>query len=150
MSVQILDAPPAAVQKAADPTATTSKPKAKRRRTTMVKLPARIIMRPVQIPEIKLPVFDLPYDDDEPLESNWHRAEMRLLIEAYQHYRAPERNFYASGNMLRGGWALAGNLARRVSRSNSHLAAFLRQKWRTRANQSGSRAPTCIGGAPTR
>lgn len=54
----------------------------------------------VDFPEVILPPTDLPYDDGVPLESNWHRAEISLLIESYQQYRHPERNFYAGGNMF--------------------------------------------------
>ncbi len=63
-------------------------------------MPARTIWVPVEVPEIILPPADLPYDDGEPLESNWHRAQISAFVESYQHHRSPARNFYAGGNMF--------------------------------------------------
>jgi len=94
-----------AVQNVDSPT-TTARRRAKapgrlrRSRPRFVKIPAQTVLRPVQVPEIELPVFDLPYDDGEPLESNWHRAEISLLIASYQQYRGADRRFYAGGNMF--------------------------------------------------
>lgn len=95
MTIQTVEQPTQTVR-----TVSAVKPKLKRKRAHTVKIPKHIVMRPVQVPEIELPVFDLPYDDGEPLESNWHRAEGSLLIEAYQQYRGSAKDYYAGANMF--------------------------------------------------
>jgi Uma2 family endonuclease len=56
------------------------------------------IVQRYEIPEI--PDIDLPEEDGEPLESNWHRAQINLLIDIVS-YRWRERNdFFAGGNMF--------------------------------------------------
>ena len=60
------------------------------------------IIEVVQHIEIQdIPDIDLPYDDGEPLESNWHRLQINLLGDMlHQHW--PERtDFFAGGNTLR-------------------------------------------------
>lgn len=57
-----------------------------------------IVMVPVEVPVIDLP--DLPDEDGIPLESNWHRAEISLLVETYQQHRGDATDYYAGGNMF--------------------------------------------------
>jgi Uma2 family endonuclease len=48
----------------------------------------------------RLAELDLPAEDGIPLESNWHRVEMNLLIDAV-HYLWRDRNdYFAGGNMF--------------------------------------------------
>jgi Uma2 family endonuclease len=46
------------------------------------------------------PPTDLPYDDGEPLESNWHGLQIGLLIDLIHSHRRGERDFFAGGNMF--------------------------------------------------
>lgn len=54
--------------------------------------------------DIELPAYlqsvNLPEEDGEPLESNWHRAQIGLLIETYQQFRGQDKDYYAGGNMF--------------------------------------------------
>ncbi len=43
---------------------------------------------------------DLPYEDGEPLESDWHRLAMNLLIDILKQHWQGRRDFYAAGNMF--------------------------------------------------
>jgi Uma2 family endonuclease len=43
---------------------------------------------------------DLPYDDGEPLESEWHRDAMNLLIDSVKSNWRDRRDFYVGGNMF--------------------------------------------------
>jgi Uma2 family endonuclease len=49
--------------------------------------------------DIEVPT-DLPEEDGEPLESNWHRAEINVLIESTHQHRQGAKDFYAGGNMF--------------------------------------------------
>jgi Uma2 family endonuclease len=49
--------------------------------------------------DITMPA-NLPEEDGEPLESNWHRAEISLLIEMTQQHRGEAKDYYAGGNMF--------------------------------------------------
>jgi Uma2 family endonuclease len=42
----------------------------------------------------------LPEEDGEPLESDWHRLAINLLIEAIVYFLRERRDFYAGGNMF--------------------------------------------------
>ena len=53
---------------------------------------------PVEVPEP--PPEDLPYDDGEPLESDWHRSAMNLLIEVVRYHFRDREDFFAGGNMF--------------------------------------------------
>jgi Uma2 family endonuclease len=53
---------------------------------------------PMEMPV--LPPEDLPYDDGEPLESNWHRIAMNLLIEVVSYHFRDRDDFFAGGNMF--------------------------------------------------
>jgi Uma2 family endonuclease len=48
------------------------------------------------------PTFELIYDDGEPLESPWHRAQINLLIDVIEQAmaRRGRRDFFAGGNMF--------------------------------------------------
>jgi Uma2 family endonuclease len=43
---------------------------------------------------------DLPETDGEPLESDWHRAQINLLIEVIRHLFRNRKDFFAGGNMF--------------------------------------------------
>ncbi|MCE7983979.1 MAG: Uma2 family endonuclease [Caldilinea sp. CFX5] len=55
-------------------------------------------MVPVEVPVVEMP--DLPDEDGIPLESNWHRADISLLIETYKQHRGDATDYYAGGNMF--------------------------------------------------
>jgi len=46
------------------------------------------------------PTLDLPAEDGVPLESDWHRAQMNLLIEVVKYRWRERRDFFAGGNMF--------------------------------------------------
>ncbi len=43
---------------------------------------------------------ELPYEDGIPLESNWHRHQMNLLIELIEYHWRDRQDFFAGGNMF--------------------------------------------------
>jgi len=43
---------------------------------------------------------ELPAEDDIPLESNWHRTEMNLLIDSLHWHWRDRRDYFAGGNMF--------------------------------------------------
>ena len=51
-------------------------------------------------PDIQLPNQELPTEDGLPLESNWHRIEMNLLIDSIHHYWQERRDYFVGGNMF--------------------------------------------------
>jgi Uma2 family endonuclease len=52
------------------------------------------------VPKIQISTADLPAEDGLPLESNWQRAQMDLLIELINIHWADLTDFYAGGNMF--------------------------------------------------
>jgi Uma2 family endonuclease len=52
------------------------------------------------VPKIQISSADLPAEDGIPLESNWQRAQMDLLIELINLHWADRTDFYAGGNMF--------------------------------------------------
>src|SRR5688572_10139617 len=52
------------------------------------------------VPKIQISAADLPAEDGIPLESNWQRAQMNLLIELINIAWAGRTDFYAGGNMF--------------------------------------------------
>lgn len=50
--------------------------------------------------DLLIPALELVTEDGEPLESNWHRAEINLLIETLQRHWHGRTDFYAGGNMF--------------------------------------------------
>jgi len=57
---------------------------------------------PIPVAEVELPTIELIYEDGIPLESNWHRIQINLLIAlVYQAMRQRgHTNFFAGGNMF--------------------------------------------------
>ncbi len=43
---------------------------------------------------------ELPYEDGIPLETNWHRHQMNLLIELVEYHWRDRHHFFAGGNMF--------------------------------------------------
>ena len=52
------------------------------------------------LPEDARPKVELIETDGEPLESDWHRLAIALLIEAIKQYHSGRTDFYAGGNMF--------------------------------------------------
>ena len=50
--------------------------------------------------DVTPPPDNLPYDDGVPLESNWHRDAMNLLIELIHYLFTGRTDFFAGGNMF--------------------------------------------------
>ncbi len=59
-------------------------------------------LKPPEIlfPEIEPPVIELPAEDGVPLESNWHRIQMNLLIDSVHYHWRERRNYFVGGNMF--------------------------------------------------
>lgn len=51
-----------------------------------------------EVPE--LPALDLPEEDGVPLETNWHRAQINLLIDIVTHRWRERRDYFVGGNMF--------------------------------------------------
>ncbi len=51
-------------------------------------------------PSIVLPVFDLPDNDEVPMESPWHRSAMNLLIDVVHWHLRERKDYYVGGNMF--------------------------------------------------
>jgi Uma2 family endonuclease len=51
-------------------------------------------------PKVELPVLELPTEDGVPLETNWHRIEINLLIDSLHHLWRDRRDYFAGGNMF--------------------------------------------------
>lgn len=49
---------------------------------------------------IELPALELPVEDGIPLETNWHRIQMNLLIDSLYYHWRDRKDFFASGNMF--------------------------------------------------
>jgi Uma2 family endonuclease len=58
------------------------------------------LMLEAELDPMAAPPTDLPTEDDEKMESAWHRAAMNLLIEALTHYWRGRTDFYVGGNMF--------------------------------------------------
>jgi Uma2 family endonuclease len=54
----------------------------------------------ITVPKIQISTADLPVEDDIPLDSNWQRAQIDLLIELINIYWTDRTDFYAGGNMF--------------------------------------------------
>jgi Uma2 family endonuclease len=50
--------------------------------------------------EILIPTIELPVEDGEPLETNWHRCEINLLIDSIRAHWSDRKDFYTGGNMF--------------------------------------------------
>jgi Uma2 family endonuclease len=51
-----------------------------------------------EVPEI--PALDLPEEDGVPLETNWHRAQINLLIDVVTTRWSERRDYFVGGNMF--------------------------------------------------
>lgn len=51
-----------------------------------------------EIPDV--PTIELPTEDGVPLESNWHRGQMNLLIDVISYQGRETRDFFVGGNMF--------------------------------------------------
>ena len=47
-----------------------------------------------------LPTVELPLEDGVPLESEWHRAEIGLMIDSLRHHWLGRADFYCGGNLF--------------------------------------------------
>ncbi len=61
-------------------------------------MPVIEIVQKIWVPDI--PDLELPYDDGEPLESNWHRLQINLLADALDQHWHDRTDFFAGGNMF--------------------------------------------------
>lgn len=63
---------------------------------TMLKMPYPELL----MPQVDLPVLELPTEDGVPLETNWHRIEMNLLIDSIHSQWRDRNDYFAGGNMF--------------------------------------------------
>ncbi len=56
--------------------------------------------RLLESPAIPSPTGELPEEDGVPLESDWHRLEMNLLIECVTYHFQQRDDYYVGGNMF--------------------------------------------------
>jgi Uma2 family endonuclease len=61
-------------------------------------MPIIEVVQRIEVPE--MPGIDLPYDDGEPLESDWHRLQIDLLGDALRQHWPERTDFFAGGNMF--------------------------------------------------
>ena len=61
-------------------------------------MPTRIVEFAVEAPD--LPQVDLIETDGEPLESDWHRIAMNILIDSVKYHLRHRQDFYVGGNMF--------------------------------------------------
>ena len=61
-------------------------------------MPVIEVVQRIAVPD--MPDIDLPYDDGEPLESNWHRLQINLLGDALHQHWHGRTDFFAGGNMF--------------------------------------------------
>jgi Uma2 family endonuclease len=61
-------------------------------------MPIIEVVQRIEVPE--MPDIDLPYDDGEPLESNWHRLQINLLGDMLHQHWAERTDYFAGGNMF--------------------------------------------------
>ena len=61
-------------------------------------MPIIEVVQRIEVPE--MPDIDLPYDDGEPLESNWHRLQINLLGDTLRQHWPERTDFFAGGNMF--------------------------------------------------
>lgn len=53
-----------------------------------------------RIPVVELPAIELPTEDGVPLETNWHRIQMNLLIDSVHYHWRDRRDYFTGGNMF--------------------------------------------------
>jgi Uma2 family endonuclease len=61
-------------------------------------MPIIEVVQRIEVPE--MPDIDLPYDDGEPLESDWHRLQINLLGDALRQHWPERTDSFAGGNMF--------------------------------------------------
>jgi Uma2 family endonuclease len=61
-------------------------------------MPVIEVVQLIEVPD--LPPVDLPYEDGEPLESNWHRLQINLLGDALHQHWQGRSDYFAGGNMF--------------------------------------------------
>ena len=63
---------------------------------------AKIKIPPPELlmPTIEIPFIELPTEDGIPLETNWHRMEMNLLIESVHYHWRDRDDYFTGGNMF--------------------------------------------------
>jgi len=61
-------------------------------------MPIIEVVQRIEVPDI--PDIDLPYEDGEPLESNWHRLQINLLGDVLRQHWPERTDFFAGGNMF--------------------------------------------------
>jgi len=54
----------------------------------------------VKLPVLDLPTIELPTEDGIPLETNWHRIQMNLLIDSVHYHWRDRHDYFAGGNMF--------------------------------------------------
>jgi Uma2 family endonuclease len=55
---------------------------------------------PVCPPPVTIPRFDLPDNDEVPMETPWHRSAMNLLIDVVHWHRRGRTDYFVGGNMF--------------------------------------------------
>jgi len=61
-------------------------------------MPIIEVVQRIEVPDI--PDIDLPYEDGEPLESNWHRLQINLLGDMLHQHWPEHTDYFAGGNMF--------------------------------------------------
>lgn len=61
-------------------------------------MPVIEIVQKIWVPEV--PDIELPDEDGEPLESNWHQLQINLLGDALDQHWQGRTDFFAGGNMF--------------------------------------------------
>lgn len=62
----------------------------------MLKIPSPELL----MPKVELPILELPTEDGIPLETNWHRVAMNLLIDSIHSHWRDRDDYFAGGNMF--------------------------------------------------
>src|SRR3972149_5113567 len=57
------------------------------------------VTRLVQVPRVPS-IDELPTEDGEPLESNWHRIQINLLVDITHQLRPGREGYFTGGNMF--------------------------------------------------
>lgn len=65
-----------------------------------LQIPAQMVDNPALDPDFPWPPTNLPETDDIPLESDWHRLEINLLVDSVHYHRRPRNDYYVAGNMF--------------------------------------------------
>lgn len=52
------------------------------------------------LPGVELPLIELPTEDGIPLETNWHRMQMNLLIKSVHYHWREHEDYFTGGNMF--------------------------------------------------